>query len=86
MALMGTAPSALAPLQGLQYSNGYWQVYASDYARTYTLPNAITQLGLEAEFVLNYNLIYILTVLTIIVGVVMKGLLGRMERHYLEKN
>lgn len=42
--------------EGLRYANGFDDVIAPDYNRTYPLPNELNALMIEKEFPINFNI------------------------------
>lgn len=76
-AVMKTTPSSLSPLQKLRYSSGFNELSGIDSSRTYTFAFSLSSLGLEKEFLLSYNLMYILMVL-----VVVFCLLTKLKQYY----
>ena len=67
-----TLPSSLAPLSNLQYSNGYNDIYTDDPARTYTFAFSLSTIGLEKEFILSFNIMYILLGVVVIACIILK--------------
>jgi hypothetical protein len=62
IALTKTCPATLAPLQLLRYSNGYNEMGGTDPARRYTYSFSISEVGLDQEFLLNYNVSYMILI------------------------
>lgn len=72
-AVMKTTPSSLSPLQMLRYASGYNEIQGIDYDRTYTFAFSLSSLGLEKEFLLSYNLMYIILMAVIILCCILKA-------------
>ena len=72
MSVMGSIPSSLSPLTNLQYSNGFNNVQGVDNTRTYTFAFSLSAIGLEKEFVLSFNLMYIILLTVVIFCLIAK--------------
>ena len=72
MSVMGSIPSSLSPLTNLQYSNGFNNVQGVDNTRTYTFAFSLSAIGLEKEFVLSFNLMYIILLAVVIFCLIVK--------------
>jgi hypothetical protein len=79
MALMKTCPSTLAPLQYLRYSNGYNEPSGIDPARRYTYTFTVGEVGLDQEFILNYNISYVILIGVIFLMLILKGVMLKFE-------
>lgn len=72
-AVMKTTPSSLSPLQMLRYASGYNEIQGIDYDRTFTFAFSLSSIGLEKEFLLSYNAMYILLVLVVMLCCILKA-------------
>ena len=81
MAYMETCPATLAPLQSLTYANGYNRMIPRDYARLYQCKHSIVQVGLvENEFLLNFNIMYLVLGIIIAVQVILKLIMMKFQK------
>ena len=70
--MLGSLPSSLSPLTNLQYANGFNNVQGTDNTRTYTFAFSLSAIGLEKEFVLSFNLMYIILLCVVAFCIVAK--------------
>jgi hypothetical protein len=71
-------------VEALRYSNGFDDLLVSGYSRIYTLSNPLIALSVEKEFIVNFNLLYIVLV-GLMVTMMVLGLLQRRYRLELEE-
>jgi hypothetical protein len=70
---MKTTPSSFSPLQMLRYASGYNEIEGIDHARTYPLTFSLTSVGLQKEFLLSFNLMYIFLIAVVIACLMLKA-------------
>ena len=69
----------------MQYTNGFNSIRAVDHARVYTYDHSISSVGIEKEFLLSYNLGYIVMATTITVALVLKLILNYQQAMHIKK-
>jgi uncharacterized Tic20 family protein len=80
MAFMKTCPSTFAPLQNLRYTNGYNEAAGIDPARRYTYAFSVGEVGLDQEFILDYNISYAILILVILLMMLLKLIMMKFEK------
>lgn len=64
----------------IRYVNGYNYLYGTDYARLYKLSFPIGEVGLEHEFLLSFNLSFIILAIVILLVLGLKGVMLKFEK------
>jgi hypothetical protein len=77
---MKTCPATLAPLQNLRYTNGYNEAAGVDPARRYTYTFSVGEVGLDQEFILNYNISFLLLFAVIGTLLLLKLIMMKFEK------
>lgn len=63
----------------LKYSNGYGDFFTSSYDQIYTLPSNLIAISKEKEFLSNYNVNFIMVLITAIVLVILVAIKKRYQ-------